>query len=66
MKLARPFAVPLFLLCAFTATVTFLSASSQEMPAPNISGMSVQGGEVSLSEFKGDKNILVVFYRMHT
>ncbi len=60
MKLTRYFAVPLFLL--FTAS----SASSQETPAPNISGTSVQGTEIDLSEFKGDKNVLVVFYRMHT
>ena len=60
MKLTRYFAVPVFLL--FTAS----SGSSQETPAPNISGTSVQGSEVNLSEFKGDKNVLVVFYRMHT
>ena len=27
---------------------------------------SVQGTEINLSEFKGDKNVLVVFYLMHT
>lgn len=45
---------------------TASSASSQEIPAPNIAGTSIQGGEVNLDEFKGEKNVLVVFYRMHT
>jgi peroxiredoxin len=60
MKLQTYLAVSVILL--FTA----LSASSQENPAPNISGTSVQGTEVDLNEFKGEKNVLVVFYRMHT
>ncbi len=60
MKLTPYLAVPAFLL--FTA----LSASSQENLAPNVSGTSVQGSEVDLNEFKGEKNVLVVFYRMHT
>ena len=60
MKLTTSLAVSVFLL--FTA----LSASSQEIPSPNISGTSVQGTEVDLNEFKGEKNVLVVFYRMHT
>ena len=46
--------------------MTALSASSQDAPAPNISGTSVQGREVDLDEFKDEKNVLVVFYRMHT
>ena len=60
MKLTKHFVVFLFLL------VTASSASSQETPAPNISGTSVQGTEIDLGEFKGEKNVLVVFYRMHT
>lgn len=31
--------------------------------APNINGFSIQGSTVSLSSFKGTKNVLVVFYR---
>jgi hypothetical protein len=42
------------------------SASAQETAAPNISSTSVQGSRVDLNEFKGEKNVLVVFYRMHT
>ena len=60
MKLATYLAVPVIIL--FTA----LSASSQETSAPNVSGTSVQGSEVDLTEFNGEKNVLVVFYRMHT
>ena len=60
MKLTTCLAVPIFLL------ITALSASPQEIPAPNIAGTSVQGGEVDLDEFKGEKSVLVVFYRMHT
>ncbi len=60
MKLTTYLAVPVFIL--FTA----LSASSQETSAPNISGTSVQGSQVDLNEFNGAKNVLVVFYRMHT
>ena len=60
MKLQTYLAVSVIFL--FTA----LSASSQENPAPNISGTSVQGTEFNLTELKGEKNVLVVFYRMHT
>ena len=60
MKLTRYLAVPFFLLC----TASF--AAAQEFLAPNISGVSVQGSEVDLKDFRGDKNVLVVFYRMHT
>ena len=60
MKLTTYLAVPVFIL--FTA----VSASSQETSAPSISGTSVQGGRVDLNEFNGEKNVLVVFYRMHT
>ena len=45
---------------------TACSASSQETAAPNISGTSVQGSRVDLNELNGEKNVLVVFYRMHT
>ena len=60
MNITTYLALPVFLLA------TALSASSQETPAPNIAGTSVQGAEVDLSEFKGQKNVLAVFYRMHT
>ena len=60
MKLTRCLAVPIYLL------LTEFSASRQEVLAPNISGTSVQGSEVDLNDFKGNKNVLVVFYRMHT
>ena len=43
-----------------------LPASSQQMPAPDITGTSVQGTTVDLGAFKGDKNVVVVFYRMHS
>ena len=60
MKVTMYLAVPVFIL--FTAC----SASSQETSAPNISGTSVQGDQVDLHEFNGEKNVLLVFYRMHT
>ena len=60
MKLIMYLAVPVVIL--FTA----FSASSQETSAPNVSGTSVQGSEVDLNEFNGEKNVLLVFYRMHT
>lgn len=41
-------------------------ASAQNLPAPNITGTSIQGARIDLSSFKGQKNVLVVFYRMHT
>lgn len=63
MTLTKYFAVPIFLLFIL---VTAVPASSQEAVAPSITGTSVQGSEVDLSDFKGDKNVLVVFYRMHT
>ena len=40
--------------------------SAQEAAAPNISRMSVRGVTVDLQQFRGDKNVLVLFYRMHT
>ena len=60
MKRTRYLAIPICLL------LTAFSASRQEVLAPNISGTSVQGSEVNLNDFKGNKNVLVVFYRMHT
>ena len=42
-----------------------LPVVAQDVPAPNISGMAVQGMTVNLNNFRGDKNVLVVFYRMH-
>lgn len=41
------------------------TAVAQDVPAPNISGMAVQGMTVNLNYFRDDKNVLVVFYRMH-
>jgi len=63
MTLTKYFAVPIFLLFIL---ITALPASPQEVVAPSITGTSVQGSEVDLNDFKGDKNVLVVFYRMHT
>ena len=60
MKLTTYLAVAVFIL------VAACSASAQESSAQNISGTSVQGSEVDLNEFNGEKNVLVVFYRMHT
>ncbi len=60
MKRVASMAVLAFL--AFTA----LAAASQDAPAPNVTGKSVQGGQVDVSAFKGEKNVLLVFYRMHT
>ena len=42
-----------------------IPSTAQDIPAPNISGMSVQGVTVNLNYFRGDKNVLIVFYRMH-
>jgi peroxiredoxin len=39
-------------------------ASSQATIAPDISGISIQGSDISLSKFKDEKNVLIVFYRM--
>ena len=54
--------------CFLAVTVLVLMALpalAQDVPAPNISGMAVQGMTVNLNNFRGDKNVLVVFYRMH-
>ena len=53
MKLATYLAVFVFLL--FTA----LSASSQEIPAPNISGTSVQGTEFNLNEAPDGRFLMI-------
>ena len=55
---------------AVAGLLTFLltaggMAVAQDLPAPNISGMAVQGMTVNLNYFREDKNVLVVFYRMH-
>ena len=34
-----------------------------DAPAPDFSLPSVQGGQVSLSEFQGKKNIVLIFLR---
>ena len=54
------------LLVLFLLLFTMRSVSAQEVAAPNISGMSVRGATVDLKQFRGDKNVLVLFYRMHT
>jgi hypothetical protein len=38
---------------------------SDEVEAPNVTGMAVQGISVDLEYFRGDKNVLLVFYRMY-
>ena len=61
MKITRYLLITcLFVLAAIPA------AAQVQGEAPNISGMAVQGVSVNLDYFKGDKNVLVVFYRMHT
>ena len=53
------------LICCLLVLVA-MPAAAQEREAPNITGMAVQGVSVNLERFEGDKNVLVVFYRMHT
>ena len=55
-----------YLLGAIVLLVVSGTAAAQEVPAPNIIGTSIQGDAVNLADFEGDKNVLVVFYRMHT
>ncbi len=43
-----------------------IPGGAQDREAPNITGMAVQGVSINLEYFEGDKNVLVVFYRMHT
>lgn len=38
---------------------------SEDVEAPNVTGMAVQGISVDLEYFRGDKNVLLVFYRMY-
>ncbi len=52
------------LTAALVATV-WPAMAQDAPPAPNISGMAVQGMMFDLNNFRGDKNVLVVFYRMH-
>ena len=54
----------LIIFCLLLAVV--VPAVAQDREAPNISGMAVQGVTVNLEYFEGEKNVLVVFYRMHT
>ena len=42
-----------------------LSCGSGIQVAPNISSESVQGPWFELRDFRGQKNVLVVFYRTH-
>ena len=60
MKLARLFGT------ACLVAVLGSSVLAQDRQAPGISGMAVQGVSVNLDYFQGDKNVLVVFYRMHS
>ena len=60
MKHTRWLFVPLLWLLAT------LPAMSQQAVAPNITGMSVQGVTVDLNNFREDKNVVVLFYRMHS
>jgi hypothetical protein len=55
-----------YLLIACLLVMVAIPAVAQDREAPNISGMAVQGVSVNLERFEGDKNVLVVFYRMHT
>ena len=60
MKLTRYFLVASLLVLVAIPTV------AQDREAPNITGMAVQGVSVNLEYFEGDKNVLIIFYRMHT
>lgn len=55
-----------YLLAAVVLLTATGQASAQNAPAPNITGTSIQGAAVNLAGFQGQKNVLVVFYRMHT
>ncbi len=48
------------------ALAAVLPAPAQQREAPGITGMAVQGTSVNLEYFKGEKSVLVIFYRMHT
>ena len=54
------------LLVVLIGLLAVLPASAQLRDAPNITGMAVQGVTVDLERFEGDRNVVVVFYRMHT
>jgi peroxiredoxin len=58
-------AIPYLVGAALVLSMTSI-ASSQNASAPNITGTSIQGSAIDLASFKGQKNVLVVFYRMHT
>lgn len=55
-----------YLLGAMALLVLSGTAVAQDVPAPNIVGTSIQGDAVNLADLEGDKNVLAVFYRMHT
>ena len=46
-------------------TLLRLPAAAQDREAPNITGMAVQGLSINLDYYRGDKNVLIVFYRTH-
>ncbi len=58
----KPYRIAFVVLLALQVVVP---VGAQERVAPNIIGMAVQGTSVNLEHFKGEKNVLVVFYRMH-
>ena len=43
--------------------VALLLAMQVQGVAPNIMGFSIQGTTVNMNSFKGNKSVLVVFYR---
>ncbi len=55
-----------YLAIACLLVLVAIPAVAQDREAPNITGMAVQGVSVNLEYFEGDKNVLVIFYRMHT
>ena len=60
MKISR------YVFIALLVVLVGMPAFAQDREAPNITGMAVQGSSINLDYFKGDKNVLVVFYRMHS
>ncbi len=60
MKISR------YAFIALLVALVAIPAFAQDREAPNITGMAVQGSSINLDYFKGDKNVLVVFYRMHS
>ena len=66
MKQGREMKTTRYLLAAVFLLALSGAAAAQDVPAPNIIGTSIQGDAVTLADFEGDKNVLVVFYRTHT